>query len=97
MNVWLHPAATAELNEAAAFYTERANKALGLAFIAEFERSIKLLGERPELGAVWRGTIRRLPLRRFPHSVIYRLTGDTVQILALAHQRRRPGYWTKRL
>lgn len=97
MNISLHPAAAAELKEAAAFYTERANKELGLAFIVEFERSINLLGERPELGAVWRGTIRRLPLRRFPHSLIYRLTGDTIQILAIAHQRRRPGYWTKRL
>ena len=96
MNVLLHPEAAAELGEAASFYAERAHRELGLAFIAEFERSINLLSERPELGALWRGTARRLPLRRFPYSVIYRLIDGTIQVLAVAHQRRRPGYWRKR-
>lgn len=96
MNVSLQPEAVAELEEAASFYADRAHKELGLAFIAEFERSIKLLSERPELGALWRGTARRLPLRRFPYSVIYRLIDGTIQVLAIAHQRRRPGYWKKR-
>lgn len=96
MKVLLHPAAADELSEAASFYAERAHKELGLAFIAEFERSINLLSDSPELGAVWRGTARRLPVRRFPYSVIYRLIGETIQVLAVAHHRRRPGYWKKR-
>lgn len=96
MTVLIHPAAVAEFNEAASFYTERAHKDLGLALIAEFERAIGLLSDNPELGAMWRGVARRFPLRRFPYSVIYRLIGGSIQVLAVAHQRRRPGYWKKR-
>lgn len=96
MKVLVHPAAAEELTEAAAFYAERAYKELGLAFIAEFEHSIDLLSKSPELGLVWRGSARRLSMRRFPYNVIYRLAGGAIQVLAIAHQRRRPGYWKRR-
>lgn len=96
MTILLHPAAVAELGEAAAFYAEQADKALGLALVAEFERALALLASNPELGAAWRSGTRRLSLRRFPYSVVYRLSSDTIQVIAIAHQRRRPGYWQKR-
>ncbi len=96
MKVLILPEAAAELHEAASFYAQHGNKELGLTFVAEFERSIHLLAERPELGAAWRGAARRLSLRRFPYFVFYRVIGEDIQVLAVAHQRRRPGYWTKR-
>ncbi|BAL26403.1 type II toxin-antitoxin system RelE/ParE family toxin [Azoarcus sp. KH32C] len=96
MIVLIHPEAAVELKEAASFYAERAHKELGLALLAEFERAIGLLSDNPELGAMWRGVARRFPLRRFPYSVIYRFIGGSIQVLAVAHQRRRPGYWKKR-
>jgi hypothetical protein len=39
VKVTIHLAATADLNNAAAFYSVRANKQLGLALIAEFEKA----------------------------------------------------------
>ncbi|MFZ5508437.1 MAG: type II toxin-antitoxin system RelE/ParE family toxin [Pseudomonadota bacterium] len=96
MKLSLAPAAERELIEAAAFYAERADKELGLAFIAEFERALHLLEANPELGAVWRASTRRLPLRRFPYSLVYQLFADELRVIAVAHQRRRPGYWTGR-
>jgi mRNA-degrading endonuclease RelE of RelBE toxin-antitoxin system len=36
---------------------------------------------------------RMRTLRRFPYSVIYEVLGNTVTVLAVAHHRRRPGYW----
>jgi toxin ParE1/3/4 len=33
---------------------------------------------------------------RFPFTLVYRLRGDEVEILAVAHARRRPGYWRSR-
>ena len=39
---------------------------------------------------------RRYLMRRFPFFVVYRLFGETVQVVAVAHGRRRPGYWTAR-
>jgi len=85
-----------ELVEAALFYAGKANAELGLALVAEFERALNLLCERPRLGAVWRVSTRRFALRRFPFSIIYQLKDDQVRVIALAHQRRRPGYWRGR-
>jgi len=85
-----------ELIDGAIYYSEHGGPELGLAFIAEFELAIEALYEHPQLGPVWRGKSRRFPLRRFPYSVIYRLRPNEVHVIALAHQRRRPGYWSNR-
>ena len=50
----------------------------------------------PTLGAVFRGTRRRVLLRRFPYSAIYQLTSEELQVIAVAHNRRLPGYWAGR-
>lgn len=96
MKVSLAPEAEQELIEGALFYVREANAQLGQAFISEFERSAALLVEQPRLGAVWRGTIRRLPLRRFPYSIVYDISGTTLRVLAMAHQSRKPGFWRGR-
>jgi plasmid stabilization system protein ParE len=90
------PLALAELHDAAAFYTLKANVELGLAFVAEFERTANFVLANPLLGAVFRGTRRRYILRRFPYSIIYQATAEELRILAVAHHRRRPGYWAHR-
>ena len=85
-----------ELIDAALFYAREANAELGLAFIAEFERSLGVLCSYPRLGPVWRRSTRRFPLRRFPYSIIYQVKPEEVRVIALAHQSRRPGYWRGR-
>jgi toxin ParE1/3/4 len=90
------PVALAELHDAAAFYTASANLELGLAFVAEFEHGVNAILANPKVGAIFRGTRRRYLLRRFPYSIIYQVTVDELRVLAVAHQRRRPGYWAGR-
>jgi toxin ParE1/3/4 len=90
------PQALAELHDAAAFYTLKANVALGLAFVAEFERTANFVFANPLLGAVFRGSRRRYLLRRFPYSIIYQVTAEELRILGVAHHRRHPGYWAHR-
>lgn len=36
-------------------------------------------------------------LRQFPYKIVYIIEGDQIQVVAIAHDRRRPGYWLKRL
>lgn len=96
MKLVVSPPALAELHDAAAFYTLKANVDLGLAFVTEFERTVNLVLASPLLGAVFRGTRRQYSLRRFPYSIIYQVTVEELRILAVAHHRRRPGYWTGR-
>lgn len=40
---------------------------------------------------------RRCLCNRFPFSVIYRHTDTELTIYAVAHQKRKPGYWKNRL
>lgn len=44
-----------------------------------------------------REVIRRLPLRHFPFLLIYREHAEHLEIVALAHTSRRPGYWRDRV
>ena len=40
---------------------------------------------------------RKYLLERFPYVVIYRPVGDDeVEVVAVAHHKRRPRYWTER-
>lgn len=96
MKIIVHPAASADLNNAAAFYSEQANRQLGLALITEFEKAASLLSGNPELGTPWVSGTRRFVLRRFPFNIVYRLFPDHLFIIAIAHQKRRPGYWHRR-
>ena len=87
-----HPEADAELEEAALFYESRL-AGLGKSFAAEVERTIALVREFPEAGSQVGPRRRRVLVARFPYSIVYRHDSDAIVIVAVAHQRRRPGYW----
>jgi len=70
VRVSLAPEADRDLVEGGLYYSREANEELGRAFVPEFERSAALLGEQPEIGAPWRGEVRRFPLRRFSYSFL---------------------------
>ncbi len=96
MSYSLHPEAESDLRDAAEYYRERASIALARAFLAEFEHAMHLLLQHPMLGAVWLHGKRRLVMKHFPYSIVYFIAGHDIQVLAIAHQSRRPGYWRKR-
>jgi plasmid stabilization system protein ParE len=62
----------------------------------EVERVVTLVAQRPDAGAPMPGGRRRWLLTRFPFAVVYRVTDDSIRVLAVAHHRRRPGYWQAR-
>jgi hypothetical protein len=41
--------------------------------------------------------VRRLAVRRFPYHVVYAEAAQELRVLAIAHDRRKPGYWRKRV
>lgn len=95
MKLVIVPPALAELQDAADHYALHGGINLGADFVGEFERVANLLLAKPQLGAPSRGA-RRYFMSKFPYSVIYQVTPDELRILAVAHQRRRPGYWRGR-
>ena len=95
MRIEFHPAALHEMIDSARYYENRL-PGLGADFKSEVDRSLELLNENPDIGAVVEAPYRRLLLDRFPFGIIYRTRESTLRILAVAHQRRRPGYWKGR-
>lgn len=90
-----HPAAAVELS-AAVQKGEEYSRGLGAELKAETQRVTELLLHTPLIGEPLGTGCRRFPLRRFPFALIYRIDGDLLRILAVAHRRRRPGYWSQR-
>lgn len=90
------PETDRELTEGAIFYAREANAQVGLAFILEYERALALLCGNPHLGVPWRNNRRRFPLRKFPYSIVYYVHGEELRVIALAHHRRKPSYWSGR-
>lgn len=95
MNPTVSPEADRELTEGAIYYAREGGTDVGLAFIAEFERTLALLCKHPQVGAPWKNR-RRLPLRKFPYSIVYYVRDEELRVVALAHHRRKPEYWGSR-
>ena len=92
----IHPAALQEAVDAAFWYRDRSPLA-ATRFVVELNQVFDSILDAP---LRWprsaRGT-RKLKLPCFPFLVIYRETEGAVLVLAVAHGRRRPGYWKSRL
>ncbi len=91
-----------EYEQTAVYYEER-REGLGARFVNAFERAVKSAIDTPDAGAQWPGLpseagIRRRSILGFPAiSLAYTIINDRLQILAVVHARRRPGYWFHRL
>jgi hypothetical protein len=91
------PGAEAEYLDAIRFDEDR-QRGLGAALIAEFEHALELAVERPQTWClVHPSGIRRIGRSRFPFAIFFRVVGDALQITAVAHHRKRPGYWLPRI
>jgi plasmid stabilization system protein ParE len=65
-------------------------------FAQAVEVAVAEIKNGPQL---WPSISRRLryrKLRRFPYCLFYRVIGNTAFIVAVAHGRRRLGYWKRR-
>lgn len=90
-------AAQFELEEAALFFETR-ERALGERFLQAVSTSLRLIQEHPRAWQAIAGEIRRCKILGFPYGLIFVLRPDgTIEVIAVAHERRRLGYWRKRL
>ena len=96
MNYFFHAAARVEHLDHVAFYESRL-RGLGREYLDEFEAAVQLIVEGPERFRVDAPPdIRRYHLSRFPVTIHYRVLKASVQIVAVAHKRKRPYYWAAR-
>lgn len=92
MKLTFAPRAFDELAGALAWYAERSLD-VARSFQREVDGAVALLLVHPLMGAPGARGLRRLPLRRFPYTLHYRADSQELLVVAVAHQRRRPGYW----
>ena len=97
----LLPQAEGELQAARKYYDTRV-AGLGLRFADRVEEAIVYALERPDAGSPFTHrrvsrTVRRYPVKRFPFDVVVTVEADALIVLAISDQRRRPGYWVRRL
>jgi len=98
MNIkFLQPAA-AELYDAIGFYNIQ-RQGLGLEFAKEVEDTIERIKQNPEAWTTisMSKQARRCLTNRFPYGIIYQIRENTILIVAVMHQRRRPQTWQSRL
>ena len=78
-------------------YLELQSPGLGRRFFTEVQRAENRIAEFPESAPEIASGIRKCVLRKFRFSLIYSIERDSLLVLAVAHQSRRPGYWFRRV
>ncbi len=92
MTYTLHPGAERDIADVLDFYREQAGLAVAERFLKEFEHAAKLLVDHPGLGTPTTRGRRAFPLKIFPYLVVYREFENSIRILIVRHQHRKPGY-----
>ena len=97
LRVRLAPEAEAELGAAALWY-EAKRRGLGADLIAAIDEALEWISANPLASPIWRPdmTFRRHSVRRFPYVVFLTVSDEGIHVLAVAHGKRRPGYWLDR-
>lgn len=98
----IDPAALSEAGRGARWY-DRKRRGLGDELLAEVDAVLEAL-PRGTLHALrvegpWSlpASVWRVRVARFPYSVIYVETDERIQVVAVAHVRKAPDYWHRRL
>ena len=90
-----HPLAIEDAREARLWYVERSQSAAD-GFVGELQDAIARIQEAPLRAPAYIKGTRRVLFRRYPHYLVFQLVGDRATVLAVAHGRRKPGYWEDR-
>lgn len=94
-SVVFHPEAVDEAAAAREWYQTRSQGA-AQAFVAEIDHAIQQIIEDPSRWPKHSHETRRYLFRKFPFAMVYRELDTVIQVVAVAHGRRRPGYWKSR-
>ena len=90
-----------ELRAAARWY-EAQHLGLGEEFLSAIDEAVgrvRLLGAHggPAPGVPAELGVQRVLVKRFPYAVVFLEVPRAIRVIAVMHQRRRPGYWRGRI
>jgi plasmid stabilization system protein ParE len=92
----IHPRALREAALAHEWYAVRGEQA-GARFLDALYQAALKVAESPQNWPSYSRRTRFVKLRRFPYLLVYEASDDSVLVVAVAHVRRRPRYWRRRL
>lgn len=95
MRVFFNSEALAEAEEATRWYRDNGGADPSRAFTLELKRVVSLATQLG-IGSPGLYGTSRLHFKRFPYTLFFRIEGEFVRVIAVAHQSRRPGYWAGR-
>jgi toxin ParE2 len=93
---YIHKLAEKELLDARDYYDELV-PGLGKKFILEVEFVFNRIRSNPLEFPFFPNDFRKALLRKFPYSIIFNFDGVRINILSIAHQKRKPKYYSNRL
>lgn len=91
-----HPASQIEAQNAVDWYWAQSRLA-SLDFTDKLDIPFERLSANPQACAPYLHGTRRILLDCFPFSIVFRERLHDIQIIVIAHAKRRPGYWAKRV
>jgi plasmid stabilization system protein ParE len=95
MRLVLRLKAKQDLREAYLWYEER-QPGLGRAFYSAFDATLAILREHPQIFPRVDPSTRRASMKSFPYGIFFRITEDTIRIIAVVHNARNPEHWRRR-
>jgi plasmid stabilization system protein ParE len=96
--VHLRRVAKRDLREATAWYRQR-DPQLADRFLDEVYKALDMLERFPHTGGPVFGiddpATRQLPVDNFPYQIVFKRFAYRTSVLAIAHERKKPGYWNE--
>lgn len=96
MKVVFERGAERDLQESLRWYRKRSDQAANN-FITEVQSAVYSLSSDPFKNRQVAPDVRAIKFKRYPYCLIYKIIDETVRIYAAAHEKRRTGYWKRRL
>ena len=96
MNIRFLAPAQAELLAAITYYAEITPE-LGARFEQAVAKAVRAAATHPKRGAPRSSNTRSWIVEGFPFGVIYREGVSEILVVAVAHQRKKPEFWARRI
>ena len=95
MTLYWQTEAVEEVDAAAKFYQKK-QPGLEQRFLEVLEDALRRIQRRPQIYQIIWGKIQKCKLPHFLYAIIFRVKPERIEIIAVMHLRRQPGYWQTR-
>ena len=85
-----------EIEADRAWYRERSESA-ETGFLRALDHAIQQVTDAPAQWPHYLAGTQRYVFPTYPYSLVYFIEDGAIRVVAVAHDKRRPGYWRKRL